>query len=117
MENQQLLDQSPLIYSINETDLRTLFVYFDQGLSDRVILNKLLKRGFEESHAAQTILESRNLYQEVLKKKAQKDILVGGLWFVAGTVCTLANIGFIFWGAILFGLIQCIKGIVNYSKY
>ncbi len=117
MNNQQLLDQTDLLSSTSKDELQLLFSYFKDELSDRSILRRLLKKGYEEPKAIEMIAEARNLYKEVvLKKKAQRDIIVGGLWFVGGTVGTLANIGFIFWGAILFGLIQCIKGIVNYSS-
>ena len=37
----------------------------------------------------------------------------GALWCVGGIVGTAALIGFIFWGAILFGGIQFFKGVAN----
>lgn len=48
-----------------------------------------------------------------IKERAQKDILYGALWCIGGTVATLADVGYIFWGAIVFGGIQCVKGIIN----
>lgn len=48
-----------------------------------------------------------------IHEQAKKDILYGGLWCVGGTVATLADVGFIFWGAIVFGGIQLIKGLIN----
>jgi hypothetical protein len=117
MENHQLLDQTILMQSDDEAELRKLFIHFERDLSDRVILSKLLKKGYEESEAIQMILEARNLYKGVvLKKKAQKDIIVGGLWFLGGIIGTFANIGFIFWGAIVFGFIQGCRGIFNYRN-
>ena len=44
---------------------------------------------------------------------AVKDIIVGGLFCVGGTIATLAEIGYIFWGAILFGGIQLIRGLIK----
>lgn len=46
-------------------------------------------------------------------EKAQKDMLYGALWCVGGLVLTMAHIGFIFWGAIVFGAIQFFRGIAN----
>lgn len=60
-----------------------------------------------------------NLSEEVSKAKkdaAQKDILYGALWCVGGTVATLADVGYIFWGAIVFGGIQMIKGFISLNQ-
>jgi len=60
-----------------------------------------------------------NLSEEVNKAKkdaAQKDILYGALWCVGGTVATLADVGYIFWGAIVFGGIQMIKGFISLNQ-
>ena len=74
----------------------------------------LVEKGLSED-AAYTIV--RNVEDEIKKAKrdqAKKDITYGALWCVGGTIATVANVGFIFWGAILFGGIQLIKGLVNY---
>ncbi|MGJ8661205.1 MAG: hypothetical protein ACSHXL_04145 [Bacteroidota bacterium] len=46
-------------------------------------------------------------------KSGGRDIVIGGLWLVAGLIGTLADTGFIFWGAIVFGGAQLIKGLTN----
>lgn len=51
--------------------------------------------------------------QEARHEKARKDMLYGALWLCGGTILTLADVGFIFWGAILFGGIQFFKGLLN----
>jgi hypothetical protein len=50
---------------------------------------------------------------EARRQRASKDMLYGGLWCVGGIILTAANIGFIFWGAILFGGIQFFRGLAN----
>lgn len=40
-----------------------------------------------------------------------KDMLIGDFFCVVGTIATVADIGYIFWGAIVFGGIQFIKGL------
>jgi hypothetical protein len=117
VENNQLLDQASLMISMDEAELSLLFNYFQQEYNDKSIIRKLLKKGYDEPRAVQMIIEARKLYvQHTLKRKAQKEIIFGSLWFVAGIVGTLANIGFIFWGAILYGMIQGAKGITNYKN-
>ncbi|KAB1157952.1 hypothetical protein [Flavobacterium luteum] len=47
------------------------------------------------------------------KKQAENDMLYGALWCIGGIIATAAHIGFIFWGAILFGGIQFFRGLIN----
>jgi hypothetical protein len=47
------------------------------------------------------------------KEGANKDMLYGALWCFGGIIATVADFGFIFWGAIVFGAIQFIKGATN----
>lgn len=55
-----------------------------------------------------------NAEHEVAKREqANKDILYGLLWCVGGIAATAADIGFIFWGAIVYGGIQFFKGLSN----
>jgi len=54
-----------------------------------------------------------SIYDEERKKQANKDMLYGALWCVGGLVATMADVGFIFWGAIVFGAVQFFKGLIN----
>jgi hypothetical protein len=86
----------------------------NQNKSSDEVTSALIEKGLSQD-AAYTIVN--NLKEEIRKAKkerATKDMLYGALWCIGGTVATVANIGFIFWGAILFGGIQLIKGLVNY---
>lgn len=40
-------------------------------------------------------------------------MIYGALWCVGGIMATLANFGFIFWGAIVFGAIQFFMGVAK----
>jgi hypothetical protein len=51
--------------------------------------------------------------REAKKSQAKKDVLWGAVWCIGGLIGTFANTGFIFWGAIIFGGIQLIKGLIN----
>jgi len=52
-------------------------------------------------------------YLSAKKKQAKNDMLYGALWCIGGIVATAAHIGFIFWGAVLFGSIQFFRGLSN----
>lgn len=52
-------------------------------------------------------------YISAKKKQAENDMLYGALWCIGGIIATAAHIGFIFWGAILFGGIQFFRGLLN----
>ncbi|MES2141232.1 MAG: hypothetical protein V4511_16105 [Bacteroidota bacterium] len=49
----------------------------------------------------------------ITKEKAKRDMLFGALWCIGGIIATAAHIGFIFWGAIIFGGIQFFRGLIN----
>jgi len=54
--------------------------------------------------------------KEIKKAKntaANKDLIYGALWCIGGLVATSAEIGYIFWGAIVFGGYQFLKGLIN----
>lgn len=64
---------------------------------------------FRINSAVSTMSESS--YAE--PKTSNNDMLFGALWFIGGVIGTVADIGYIFWGAILFGAIQFFKGVMN----
>jgi hypothetical protein len=76
-------------------------------------IDGLIELGVDSASAATVVDEMIAHIQAQRKEKAKKDMLYGGLWAVGGTVATLSNIGYIFWGAILFGAIQFIRGAIN----
>jgi hypothetical protein len=73
----------------------------------------LMQLGADEGVASEIANSAQDLVREAKIKKANKDVVFGSLWCVGGTVLTLADVGFIFWGAILFGGIQLINGLVS----
>lgn len=72
---------------------------------------------FREEYYSSSIDFEELEYQRAQEKKAhaRKDMIYGALWCVGGTIFTVADTGFIFWGAILFGGIQFFKGLANYN--
>ena len=57
--------------------------------------------------------DNKNQINKVKKDQANKDMLYGALWCIGGIVMTVSDFGFYFWGAILFGGYQFLKGAMN----
>lgn len=72
----------------------------------------LVEQGID-LESASTVVENLLMEKAQKQENANKDMLYGALWCVGGVIGTMANIGFIFWGAIVFGAIQFIKGVSN----
>jgi hypothetical protein len=73
----------------------------------------LKKIGLDEPTAVLVVDTLEKQIQAAKKESANKDMLYGALWCVGGIIATAAHIGFIFWGAIIFGAIQFFKGVAN----
>jgi hypothetical protein len=73
----------------------------------------LMLKGLSADEASAIVNELESPIQDAKKAQAKKDMLHGGLWCIGGLALTLADVGFVFWGAIVFGGIQFIKGVTN----
>lgn len=91
-----------------------LFTYQDKNNLEIVAI--LTEKGIDRQTAIEITDYVENELRSAKKKAAQKDILYGALWCLGGLGLTLADVGFIFWGAILFGGIQLVKGVIAYNK-
>ena len=76
----------------------------------------LIRKGLGEEVASVVVSNLEQQIDKAQKTRANKDMLYGALWCIGGTIATVANFGYIFWGAIVFGAIQFIKGAVNRLK-
>jgi len=81
----------------------------------------LIEKGLDEESAGIVVSNLEQQIEDARKKRANKDILYGGLWLVGGIVVTVVsmaagNRGIIAYGAIIFGGIQFVKGIINSAK-
>lgn len=90
---------------------------------------EFLDRGFKPQETIEIIVElgatkslTRICVQELVEAKrdvnehAQKDIMYGILWCIGGSVLSLTEVGFIFLGAIIFGGLQFIKGLLSLNN-
>lgn len=73
----------------------------------------LVQQGIEKQQAIDIVTALEAQIKQAKDTQANKDMLYGALWCVGGIVATVANFGFIFWGAIVFGGIQFFKGVIN----
>ena len=118
--NDQLLD-TPIQQEVTPREIRKLVEYAvsllgNAGLTTGTVAQKIIDKGHSQDTAFKVIELALAEIKEANKGKAKRDVIVGGIFFVLGTVMTFANIGFIFWGAIVFGAVQCIRGIINLSN-
>ena len=89
--------------------------------NDYDIKEELLALGVSDETATKIIEETHVAIEEAKNEKAKKDMLYGGLWCIGGIVVTAATYSaaqgggryFVAWGAIIFGAIQFIKGVLN----
>jgi hypothetical protein len=84
-------------------------------LVPEAVIDNLMARGAGRGQAETIVYDLEEQIRLAKRSRAQKDMLYGALWCAGGTVATLASIGFIFWGAIIFGGIQFFRGLANYS--
>lgn len=81
----------------------------------------LIDQGLDEKSASTVVINLEKQIQNAKKERANKDMLYGALWCIGGIIITVITYSaasgggtyVIAWGAILFGAIQFIKGLVN----
>ncbi len=98
-----------------ETFIKQMYGYasllYGRGMNYYQVKTALMERGLDETNATHIVDSFEVQMGDANKNKAQKDMLYGALWCVGGIVLTLAHIGFIFWGAIVFGAIKFFRGL------
>lgn len=54
-----------------------------------------------------------SVHEEGKQEGARNDVLWGAVWCMGGIVATASDLGFVFWGAIVYGAIQFFRGLSN----
>jgi homoaconitase/3-isopropylmalate dehydratase large subunit len=88
-----------------------LYVYQDKNSHE--VITALKEKGVEEEQAKAIIKTIDDRVEETELSAHKKNVIIGGLFFAGGLVATFANFGFIFWGLIIFGGIQMVRGIMK----
>ena len=109
MENNETINQEEVdkIYDY----AANLLVKENKGSSE--VKEALMEQGIDEESSAIIVENIENQISKAHKEKAKKDMLYGALWCVGGIALTAAHVGYVFWGAIIFGGYQFIKGAMN----
>ena len=99
--------------SINQVYQNAANMLIHQKLDEVSVIQSLVNQGLDNESAVTVVDNLQTQIKAAKKARAHKDILYGALWCVGGIVLTVAHIGFIFWGAIIFGGFQFFKGLAN----
>ena len=86
----------------------------DQKKNRQETQQALIEYGLDEESASIVVSNLEMQIEEAKKKRANNDMLYGAMWCIGGVIATAADIGFIFWGAIVFGGIQFFKGLLSF---
>ena len=90
------------------------------GASDAQIVGELKEKGLNEELARTIVSKLRPVHTEARHTAGRKNMIFGALWCVGGLIATLVGMSagggyfIIFWGAIIFGAAQFIRGAVLY---
>jgi hypothetical protein len=87
-------------------------LYFNQNFTASEVKNALLKNNVEEDLAAEIISKLEKEFRAMRSDEANKQMLYGIFWCAGGIAATAADIGYIFWGAIVFGAVKFFKGLM-----
>ncbi len=59
-------------------------------------------------------LDQSTMYEdEITSQNGAKDMIWGALWFTGGLVATIADFGYIFYGAIIYGAVKMFSAILK----
>lgn len=113
--------QTAVTYSYNQNYLYAANLMVNGDKNSYEVKRALLERGVTESEADVMIDRLENEVEEARKARANKDMLWGAVWCIGGTIITVATYSgggtaVFCWGAILFGGIQFVKGLMASMK-
>lgn len=109
METNQVNEQE----AVNQIYQYAANLMISQKMNSEETKQALVAKGMSAENAAIVVDNLEAQITTAKKDRAKKDMLYGALWCVGGIVATAAHIGFIFWGAIVFGGIQFFKGLFS----
>ncbi len=107
---------------------KSLMIYIAQrmkkGASDKKIQEELVAKGLQEATAMTLVSKMRAAYDRESAKAGPKNMLIGALWCVGGIIVTAVTFSLatgggtyvVAWGAIVFGAVQFIKGVIQTQK-
>ena len=85
----------------------------DKGGDYIRLKDELIFKGIDVQEALKVVNKIEKDIKKAKITAANNDLIYGALWCIGGIVATAAEIGYIFWGAIVFGGYQFLKGLIN----
>jgi hypothetical protein len=82
----------------------------EQKKSHSETVEVLISNGLDRANANAIVTSIISQHTQVKNATAKNDMIFGACWMVGGIVATAADFGYIFWGAIVFGLFQFLRG-------
>lgn len=114
---------SPLMRNENiETNIAqeyyeyAIVLFENQKKSFSEIKKALKDKGLDDASADIVVKKLANIVGTKKRSRAYRKIFIGGAFFIGGVILTLAEFGYIFWGAIVFGGSQFIHGFWKYLQ-
>lgn len=110
--------------TVEHTDVMHAHLLLKQGKSVNEVVDYFQQQGKTEDHAIMIVGYASQIKHKIQKKgennpispktrnKGIAHIVAGSVLFMLGLVFTLANIGYIFYGAIIVGAFQVVRGIM-----
>jgi len=91
------------------------------GASGQEVQSMLVGEGLDQDTAAAVVANLERIRFEAIRAAGKKNMLSGALWCIGGIIVTAATYGaaspggtyLVAWGAILFGAIQFLRGLVQ----
>lgn len=112
MENQDNDDQN----MANRIQDHAFAHMVNDNTEDSEIQHEIVDEVQDEESDSIAMAELRAKFLAEKKEQASNDMLYGALWCTGGVIATAADIGYIFWGAIVYGGIRFFKGLAKSSK-
>lgn len=96
---------------------------FLEGKDKKKIVEELVQGGWTKESATQYVFDLELQFKQSpegrqrLASNYKRHMLYGVLWIAGGVIATMAFPGWIFWGAVVFGLYDFFKGLFGWLKY
>lgn len=113
IEHMQQEDLSQQVYNFAS------YLLFEQKIAPTGVVRELTNQGLPmdvSQSVVNNIVAEFNRSKEDGLSKSKKAMFYGFLWFLGGTILTATGIGFIFWGAIVYGAWNFFRGLYYYLK-
>jgi len=113
----------PIVNQVNMGEMYAFAVdlMINEKQSATETVHALVAQGLNAENASIMVANIEQEIRTAKKSHGGRQMIYGALWFIGGTVLTLASLGsdgggILFWGAILFGAIQFLYGMFEYFR-